>query len=336
MTEEEVKLIYDYLHANYQYEDGNLIRTSPAPKNKRVQVGDRLGSFFYQGKQTPRLRSTICVGGKQYTKHLAHLIYLYHTKKIPSVIEYVDGNPTNCFIENLKSSSRVNIEFKKSRNVRGWKPVKSTNGSVRYRVTLQIGKDLKVHFGSCETQEEARKVYDLAKTLHVHDQLNPQEIKLSVMKAFPHLLMKLKKENVCGYEGVYQRGKRFVARNIFNKKTNCSTHDTPEEAYQAYLLMKEGYFNRTNRIKISGFCIIENCKSECYCKGLCSLHYSQEIRKKHPRKLRENKTGFQGVRADKGRFSSRHNGKHLGMFDSPEEAHAAYLKAKEEYANQAT
>lgn len=47
---------------------------------------------------------------------------------------------------------------------------------------------------------------------------------------------------------------------------------------------------------------------------------------------RDSKTGFLGVVPSKGRFAAqiRANGKnrHLGMFDSPEKAHHAYLEAK--------
>ena len=48
-----------------------------------------------------------------------------------------------------------------------------------------------------------------------------------------------------------------------------------------------------------------------------------------------NKNGLKGVYEKKGRFYSRFRtrftSKNLGGFDTPEEAHAAYLKAKEEY-----
>lgn len=41
MTEEEVSLIYDYLHENYRYEDGQLIRLYDA---RLVKAGHSLGS----------------------------------------------------------------------------------------------------------------------------------------------------------------------------------------------------------------------------------------------------------------------------------------------------
>jgi hypothetical protein len=329
MTEAEVGLIYEYLHENYEYCDGELVRSANPKAGSRIRQGHSLGSFFYQGNQNPRLRCTLNIDGTDYTHNLAALIYLYHNKFIPQVIDYIDENPTNCKIENLKESSRTLVEYKK--NVRGWKPVVLKNGTTRYRITLQIKDGSKIHFGSCETKEEARAVYDLAKKIYIEDQLASLEIKKRVMKEFPHLKMRLQKENICGFEGVYKRGAKFVARYIHNKKSNTSTHDTAEEAHKNYLIMKEGDFKRTNRLRISDICSIEDCGKDYFAKGLCSAHYTKEIRKNNPRRIRPNKTGFAGVKADKGRFYARHNGKHLGSFNTPEEAHAAYLKAKEEY-----
>lgn len=237
MTQDEVNLIYDYLHENYEYrDDGNLVRIKDGSEFSKAKKGDILGSFFYQ-YGSPRMRCTLNIKGVNYTKNLSHFIYLYHYKEFPSVIEHKDNNPTNCRIDNLKSCTRVDVEFKKQ--VRGWKPITSSTGKIRYRVTLQIGKQLKVHFGSCETKEEARAVYDMAKSLHVVEKLQPDDIKRQVMDAFPHLRMKLRQENKCGYPGVYKRGNKYVSRSFKGSKT--STHDTPEQAHQAYLKAKEEY-----------------------------------------------------------------------------------------------
>ena len=59
------------------------------------------------------------------------------------------------------------------------------------------------------------------------------------------------------------------------------------------------------------------------------------------RKYRNNKSGFKGVYSSQGRWRAMiridRRGRHIGCFDTPEEAHAAYVaKAKElfgEYAN---
>lgn len=325
MNQDEARLIYDYLHENYTYrEDGNLVRTYTPKYLTSVKKGDVLGSFFYQG-DSPRMRCTLTINKRDYTKNLSHLIFLYHNKRLPKVIEYYDGNPTNCRIENLKETDRVETEAKKT--VRGWKHYVSSTGKTRYRVTLQMGNELKVHFGSCETPEEARAVYDLAKKTYVEERLDPLIIKKRVMEAFPHLKMKLKKENESGYPGVYKRGKRFVARHRIDDKTVTSTHDTAEEAHQVYLSMVSGDFKSTNRVKLSDTCTIEGCKEEWYCKNLCKKHYFRYISSKK-RYDKANKTGFPGVKLDKGKYSARYKNIHLGTFLTPEAAHDAYLVAK--------
>lgn len=48
-------------------------------------------------------------------------------------------------------------------------------------------------------------------------------------------------------------------------------------------------------------------------------------------RARYNRTGYTGVKKQGFRFNATHRGKHLGCFDTPEEAHQAYLKVKNAY-----
>lgn len=70
---------------------------------------------------------------------------------------------------------------------------------------------------------------------------------------------------------------------------------------------------------------------------LCNLRdVTPSINKQNTRKAdRDNKTGFLGVQFSQGKYQAqiRVNKKplFLGTYDSPEEAHAAYLKAKRQY-----
>jgi hypothetical protein len=322
MNQDEATLIYNYLHDNYEYrDDGNLVRTKDSPRNGKSKKGDVLGSFFYQSEQAPRIRCTLYINKFDYTKNLSHLIYLFHHKEVPDVIEYIDENPMNCCIENLKPGCRVEIQYKKGQ--RGYFPYKTKAGITRYRITLQIGKDIKVCFGSSDTEEEARAIYEMAKEIYVYERLEPIEIKKRIMAAFPHRSMKLAVVNKWGYPGIYQRGARFVAR--FDGQS--STHDTPEEAYKSYLDMKEGKFTRTNRLKLSDTCTVDGCGDPYYTKNMCSKHYAKHIRQ-GKRRIRANKTGYAGVKEDKGKFSARYKDKHIGSFKTAQEAHEAYLATK--------
>ena len=47
--------------------------------------------------------------------------------------------------------------------------------------------------------------------------------------------------------------------------------------------------------------------------------------------IRTNKTGFPGVHQRGNKFVSKIQNRQIGRFDTPEEAHAAYLKAKVEH-----
>jgi hypothetical protein len=323
----EAELIYNYLHQNFTYrEDGNLIRLKDGAGFSKQKKGDKLGSFFYQGGKHPRLRCTLHINKRDYTRQLSHLIFLFHHKYIPQVVEHYDLNPMNCRIENLKPSTRKVIESKKE--VRGYIPFITREGRKRYRSVLQMGPIEKVSFGSYETPEKAREVYDYAKTLYIKEGLDKDQIKIKVMERFPDAKMKLKVENKNGYKGIYKRGNRFVARGYTPEgKVTTSTHETPEEAHKAYLDMQNGIFMPHERGKISDFCTVDECNEPYYCKHLCKKHYHRysSAKKRYDRK---NKTGLAGVKSDKNKFIDRYKGQHLGTFATALDAHEAYINAK--------
>src|SRR5438132_1594639 len=103
MTQDEVDLIYNYLHENYEYrDDGNLIY-------KKIRRGCRplgkaIGSFNYSsGSGRPIITVYISLNKKRYSMQLKHCIYIYHNKIKPKNITYIDGNLSNTRIENLRS-----------------------------------------------------------------------------------------------------------------------------------------------------------------------------------------------------------------------------------------
>ena len=326
MTQEEVDLIYDYLHENYEYVDGELIRITPS-SNKKISVGHVLGSFYYQnyGAARPLMRATINFNGENITLPVSHLIWIYHYKQKPKMIKYIDSNYVNNKIENLTTYCGRERENNKNLDSIGTAFI-SRSGKTRYRYALDIGNGQKISFGSWETKEECQQLHKFVKNIWVNNKtITPQELKIQVMAAFPKSAMRLNKQNKYGFPGIYKRRDRFVARY----QGMTSTHDTPAEAYQDVIRMQNGDFETTNRKKTSDSCIKPGCPNPCYCKSLCSKHYHAQIRASNKR-IRPNQTGFTGVKLDKGRYAARYASKHLGSFNTPEEAHAAYLKAKEE------
>lgn len=155
MSEEEVQQIYEYLHENYRYEDGELISQITIGRTK---IGKSIGSFFI-GTGKPNLHTSLTVNKKKYRMPLSHAIYLYHLKVKPRYLLYIDGNIMNTKIENLELSSMKKLTQKRistGYQIEKWKC------GIRYRARIQInGKN--VSLGSYLTKEEAHAAYLKAK-----------------------------------------------------------------------------------------------------------------------------------------------------------------------------
>jgi hypothetical protein len=108
-------------------------------------------------------------------------------------------------------------------------------------------------------------------------------------------IVKHKKVSKDGFHGVTKKRNRFEAKIYYAKKNiHIGSFKTAKEASDAYQLAKQ-------QIKDGVFV-------------------------PPPKKI--NKTGFAGVVKHWDRFRARYKGNIIGTFDTPEEAHAAYLKAK--------
>ena len=243
MTEEEVQQIYDYLHENYRYEDGELIRKKDC-KLSGKKSGSCLGSFFYaSGKGC--MRCGITVNGVKIYKPLAHFIFLFHYKKLPLYIEFKDGNIVNCKIENIFESNASQIENKKIIK-KGYEKIKTSNG-IRYRVSISTkNKNVrrKMHFGSYESKEKAILIYSSAKKLYQQGKTET-EIKTELKILFPEIKIKeYKIKN--SLPGVHAIKNKFKSSVCINKRSiYLGTFNTPEEAHAAYLKAKEEYAQRT-------------------------------------------------------------------------------------------
>ena len=102
MTQDEVDLIYDYLHENYEYRDGELIAT------KRIgskEVGEPLGAFLQRSKRAEIIAAITLPGSSRKNFKLTTLIWIYHKKEYKKYIDFFDNDPANTNIDNLLESS---------------------------------------------------------------------------------------------------------------------------------------------------------------------------------------------------------------------------------------
>lgn len=149
MTEEEVELIYNYLHENYEYRDGELIaKTTSGRRLKGKEVGSS-GKFESSGK--PSIYIFLSIDMVQYKLLKQKMIYLFHYKKLAAKITFKDNNPFNCDIDNLLEASTNKLGFK------GIYKNKS-------RFTAEIHRNgITRNLGTYNTPEEAHAAYLKAK-----------------------------------------------------------------------------------------------------------------------------------------------------------------------------
>lgn len=232
MKEDEVELIYNYLHENYEYRDGDLIKITSTSNAKKV--GSTIGCFAnYYDNRSPVISTNIKVNGKIYYFALSHLIYLYHNELKPKIIKFKDNNITNTRIENLISISQT--EFNNS--LRAEKCCYFHQG--RWKVRFFLNKK-SVSMGGYKTQEEAQKIYNLCLELIENGIYEEIEIKNIIKHFNPRI--KLNITNKYGFPGIMKSRNKYYARLRFKKtESTLGGFDTPEEAHEAYLKAKEEY-----------------------------------------------------------------------------------------------
>lgn len=154
MTDDEVQLIYDYLHENYLYEDGKLIRKY----NYRIVYGN-----FNGNSKKLLFNVSFRVNNKKYNWSYGHLIYVYHHKIKPEYLININGDPTDLRVENLRSTDHSSMMQQcdlKVKNKHGFKGIVKDNN--RFGARLWIGKSYK-YIGWFATPEEAHAAYLKAK-----------------------------------------------------------------------------------------------------------------------------------------------------------------------------
>lgn len=241
MNQDEVDLIYNYLHENYEYVDGELIRKIK-PKNGTGKIGDKLGNFFYhsKNKSAPLLRGDAYIP-RRITLPLSHLIYIFHYKTKPRNLTYIDGNISNLCIENLQflSGSKASLKTHASYEGSGFTKIKNKMGGVRYRANISLN-DKTITLGSYKTKEEAILIYKEAKKIIASGVSDRTDLKNLLNKNFSFCTAKPDHNTTTGLKGVSVKNGKFYARIrikgivVFYQKFDCA-----RTAHEAYLKAKK-------------------------------------------------------------------------------------------------
>lgn len=232
MTQDEVDLIYDYLHENYEYvQDGNLVHRNDL-LNKTKKKGDSLGCFQWNTRTPPYLMASVNINNKRYRMKLIKFIFIYHHKYLPFYLTQKNKNPMDTRIENLEASEKKELIVKKFKEV---SPVKFEykDGTFGYIVRL-ASYNKNIYIGTYNNEKTANEVYALAKQLLLDKKLDKKQIIALVREKY------LLRRSTTGVLGVYKKSNRFIAQiKINKKKIHLGSFKTKEEAHQAYLKAKE-------------------------------------------------------------------------------------------------
>lgn len=237
MNNDEVELIYNYLHENYEYRDGELISIKSRYGRK---TGSRLGAVSYGNESTqPCIKGIISINKKKFASTLAQFVFIYHHKKYTPYFQYIDGNKMNTKIENIHPANIKNVYLQKYKDAIGYKAIK-TNLGIKYRVT--ITSDYKSYYlGRYDYEIQAYNVYIYCKNLFIEGIFGAEEIKEKLMKKFDYCIFK-KKSNKFGYPGLLKSyGKYFYRLRVAGQVIKSQLYINPEEAHAAYLKAKEKY-----------------------------------------------------------------------------------------------
>lgn len=234
MTQDEVDLIYNYLHENYQYVEGELISIKNRPGCK---IGKKLGCFKYnKANEKPFLISQIMINNKKYYIRNAKLNYIFFHKKYEKHIRFIDNNISNIKIENLIACNKKDFNTKENylNEKKGYWERNMADGTVAYMVQVQINNKM-TFIGSYKDKETAKEVFYYCRHLLINEKLTLVETKKIARAKFPPFNRKI---NKTGFPGVTKINNRYSA---FCASRYIGCFLTPEEAHAAYLKAKEEY-----------------------------------------------------------------------------------------------
>ncbi len=239
MTQEEVDLIYEYLHEKYSYEDGQLIMKV---QRRAYKKNKSIGSFVLpqQGKGYAKIMTTLYIKNKIYNSTLAHFIWIYHYNQKPLFLIYIDKNRANNRIENLKSVNRQEVLSQSMHECQGYKIER--NG--KFRVSIR-GSDYEGSLGTYSDEKTAKDIYLIAKKILFTEALTIYELRNRLCdlhpKAKPPIIYKRKLPHTRETNnGRYDS----MANKTINKKMYSlyfGTFDTAEEANKKAIEFQNNY-----------------------------------------------------------------------------------------------
>lgn len=163
-VKEEVKAVKSELTQSkvkrlFEYRDGDLY-WKITPSNK-IKKGDKAGSMNSTGYRQ------VGIGKNVY--RYGRIIYLMFHGYLPECVSYIDDNPLNTRIENLRVASRSQIRTSAKTSKKpfsGYKGVDTCKTTGKYIARInKLGKYY--HLGTFNTPQEAYKAYcKAAKKLH--------------------------------------------------------------------------------------------------------------------------------------------------------------------------
>jgi len=146
---------FDLVKELFDYVDGNLYWRKKS--NKRHSIDVPAGTIDVNGYRT------ITLNGKKYRAH--RLIWLWHGKELPKIIDHIDGNKLNNRIENLREATTANNAWNskiKSDNSSGVRNVSWCNTYQRWIVQIfknnqKISARFKEFDDACKFANDKRK-----------------------------------------------------------------------------------------------------------------------------------------------------------------------------------
>tara|TARA_R110000868_G_scaffold161317_1_gene391511 strand:- start:16321 stop:16827 length:507 start_codon:yes stop_codon:yes gene_type:complete len=162
MDQDEVELIYNYLHDHYEYVDGEMVRKKWVSGLSASAIG-RIAGHVRPTNGSGRMvtRLSVNFNSKRRCINLDRAIFLYFHKFIPEAITHVDGNCANNKIENLKQTTKSQINQATRPNWKGFIVYHGKRGT-RYYAKLQVDSK-EISLGGFNTPEEAHEAYLKAK-----------------------------------------------------------------------------------------------------------------------------------------------------------------------------